>query len=88
MALGGLYGRTSDEHVPQQFSEVSPDGDVEKQPRKMSRISKPASVTGDDTDSSISVGAQIEMEKENAIKYRTCSWQKVRPYPAVSPSSC
>ncbi|OJJ38937.1 hypothetical protein ASPWEDRAFT_36641 [Aspergillus wentii DTO 134E9] len=24
-----------------------------------------------------SIGRQIEMESENSIKYRTCSWQKV-----------
>jgi len=54
-----------------------PDGDVENQApgsRRMSRIDKPADVA--ETDSTVSVGAQIEMEKENAIKYRTCSWQK------------
>jgi hypothetical protein len=31
----------------------------------------------DDSDQSISVGKQMEMEADNAIKYRTCSWQKV-----------
>lgn len=29
-----------------------------------------------DSESEVSVGQQIELEKENAIKYRTCSWQK------------
>lgn len=52
--------------------------------RKMSRIDKPiaAGIVGggdSDTDSSLSVGKQMEMEAGNAIKYRTCSWQKVRP---------
>src|SRR5215471_10406644 len=28
--------------------------------------------------SRISVGKQMELEAKNAIKYRTCSWQKVR----------
>jgi hypothetical protein len=28
--------------------------------------------------SALSVGAQIELEKENAIQYRTCGWKKVR----------
>jgi hypothetical protein len=27
--------------------------------------------------SALSVGAQIELEKENAIQYRTCGWKKV-----------
>ena len=59
-------------------------------PRKMSRIDRPVttsisgSITGrksvdgnvsDDPD--VSVGKQIELEAGNAIKYRTCSWQKV-----------
>lgn len=28
-------------------------------------------------DDSITIGKQIELESENAIKYRTCSWPKV-----------
>jgi hypothetical protein len=82
MALGGLDRRTSVEHDPK-FFENSPSGDVEKQPRKMSRISKPASITADESDTDISVGAQIELEKENAIQYRTCSWPKVRTSQAI-----
>lgn len=43
--------------------------------RKMSRV---AGVLGEsDTDSSLSVGKQLELEATNSIKYRTCSWQKV-----------
>jgi hypothetical protein len=42
--------------------------------RRMSRIDKPLD---SDTDSSLSVGKQIEMEASNAIKYRSCSWPKV-----------
>ena len=47
--------------------------------RRMSRIAPPikAPIEGGDVDSGLSVGDQIEMEKENAIKYRTCSWRKV-----------
>lgn len=29
-----------------------------------------------DSDSELSVGQQLELEKGNAIQYRTCSWQK------------
>jgi len=29
-----------------------------------------------DSENSISIGKQVEMEAGNAIKYRTCSWQK------------
>ena len=39
--------------------------------RRLSRV-------GDDNSSTLSVGKQIELEADNAIKYRTCSWQKVR----------
>ncbi|MCJ1372366.1 hypothetical protein MMC20_003590 [Loxospora ochrophaea] len=48
--------------------------------RKMSRIGQPVSgvLVGEvDDDSTISVGKQVELEAGNAIKYRTCSWQKV-----------
>lgn len=38
--------------------------------RKLSRIES-------DTDSTLTVGKQIELEANNAIKYRTCSWPKV-----------
>lgn len=41
--------------------------------RRMSRIDK---LLDSDTDSSLSVGKQIEMEASNAIKYRSCSWPK------------
>ena len=34
-----------------------------------------------EADDGPTVGDQIEMEKENAIKYRTCSWQKVTSSP-------
>ena len=46
--------------------------------RKMSRIGGPISGNmGDsESDSGVSVGKQLELESTNAIKYRTCSWQK------------
>lgn len=41
--------------------------------------------TVDDTSStSESVGRQIELESENQIKYRTCSWEKVRDLDSVT----
>lgn len=59
-------------------------------PRRMSRIDRPVtksisgtlsgrrSVDGDmDSEQSVSVGKQMELEAGNAIKYRTCSWPKV-----------
>jgi hypothetical protein len=50
------------------------DFDVEGQGRRGSQHH----VTALDSDSTESIGRQIEMESENTIKYRTCSWQKVR----------
>ncbi|KAF2401178.1 hypothetical protein EJ06DRAFT_380282 [Trichodelitschia bisporula] len=41
--------------------------------RRRSRLS--ASIAADD-ESVLSVGRQIELEKDNQIQYRTCSWQK------------
>lgn len=43
-------------------------------PRKLSRVDK---YSDSDSSSGLSVGKQMEMEAENAIKYRTCSWPKV-----------
>ena len=42
--------------------------------RKKSRIG--AGEVSDD-EAQLSVGQQVELEATNAIKYRTCSWQKV-----------
>lgn len=39
--------------------------------RRLSRVG------ADDSSSNLSIGKQIELEADNAIKYRTCSWQKV-----------
>lgn len=50
------------------------DADLEAYKDKDGRDSKGA-VTSDST--SDIVGKQIELEAGNAIKYRTCSWQKV-----------
>ncbi|KAF2653906.1 hypothetical protein K491DRAFT_498491 [Lophiostoma macrostomum CBS 122681] len=52
--------------------------------KPMNRIDGPlkaraASVSAgaDDASGDFSIGKQIEMEAENAIQYRTCSWPKV-----------
>jgi hypothetical protein len=45
--------------------------------RRMSRIDKKDPNVDYDDSSGLSVGQQIEMEKGNAIKYRSCSWRKV-----------
>lgn len=55
-----------------QEAKLKQEYDVEGQPRRDSRI---APVQAEDR---TSIGKQLELEAENAIKYRTCSWQKVR----------
>ena len=60
-------------------------GGSKKLNKPMNRIDRPItkSITGDSamgdssTDVSVSIGKQMELEADNAIKYRTCSWQKV-----------
>jgi hypothetical protein len=39
------------------------------------------------TEDGMSIGKQMELEAGNAIKYRTCSWQKVR-YSLLSQNIC
>ena len=59
-------------------STILPDG------RKMSRIGPPPGMLhppGSDDDSGDDIGRLVELEAENAIKYRTCSWQKVNLNP-------
>ena len=55
-------------------STILPDG------RRMSRIGPPPDTlkVGFDTDSEDVHGRLVELEADNAIKYRTCSWQKVQ----------
>ena len=45
----------------------------------MNRIGPPlaGTVTGDTDSDSVDVGKLVELESNNAIKYRTCSWPKV-----------
>lgn len=45
--------------------------------RKMSRVGGPIRLADSDAESAVSVRKQLELEAENQIKYRTCSWQKV-----------
>lgn len=67
--------------------QTAAEGGGKKSSRKpMNRIDGPItkSITGesalsdDNTDASVAIGKQMELEAGNAIKYRTCSWQKVR----------
>jgi hypothetical protein len=81
MALSNLAQRVSrtsvegkDNNIDEKDKTLDSE-DVEGQlPRRMSRID---GVDGG-SDADVSLGALIEAEKDNSIKYRTCSWQKVR----------
>lgn len=81
MGKDGYYG----DFAPSQ--NAAENGGSKAAPRKMSRIDAPVTkpITGntgvdDDssTDNDVAIGKQMELEAGNAIKYRTCSWQKVR----------
>lgn len=79
MALGvfgskrGNEARSNSSSSNDEKTGIESGGDPE-----LGRIEKPSRRDVDDSsDASITVGKQMEMEAENAIKYRTCSWQKV-----------
>lgn len=61
----GVYGYDTERQVPRD--------------RRFSRVAAPipGTVGDSDAESAMSVGRQMELEKNNSIKYRTCSWQKV-----------
>ncbi|MCJ1243722.1 hypothetical protein MMC30_000919 [Trapelia coarctata] len=60
----GVYGYDTERQAPHD--------------RRFSRVAAPIpGIVGDsDAESAMSVGKQMELEKNNSIKYRTCSWQK------------
>lgn len=72
----------SEKQEPLRTDPNDPEGQTNA-PHRMNRIDgkELPDLALSDTDSSLSVGAQIEKEKENAIQYRTCSWQKVWMFP-------
>jgi hypothetical protein len=57
---------------------VQRDYDVETQAESQRSSQVAPFHAGQHAKDKISVGKQVELEAENAIKYRTCSWQKVR----------
>jgi hypothetical protein len=71
MAIGLFGSKGDDARSNNSSNDVKDDvelGRLEKHSRKH---------MDDSSDQSITVGKQMEMEAENAIKYRTCSWPKV-----------
>lgn len=82
MALNNLSQWLSRDYVERKPMDEKDDtieaNDVEGQgqrPRRMSRID--GKLPASDAASGESIEALIAKEKDNAIKYRTCSWQKV-----------
>ena len=74
MALNGTdapaYGDEKTSYDPET-------GGQDAKGRRQSRLGTLNAPTG--ADDKLDINAQIDAEAGNAIKYRTCSWQKVRP---------
>lgn len=76
--MGWDYDRNHNGTELSDMSEQEPklkDFDIESQPRRGSQHNVTAI---DSLSMKESIGRQIDIESENTIKYRTCSWQKVR----------
>ena len=77
-----MPGNGNEAETQRRSSTVLPDG------RQLKRIAPlPARLLKDEmvkTDSLDAVGRLVAMEADNAIKYRTCSWQKVIDSEAVT----
>ncbi|KAF2430532.1 hypothetical protein EJ08DRAFT_588882 [Tothia fuscella] len=74
--LPGTNGRISVENNEKQNTSFDPEKQTARRPSRIAPPRRGSAISLNDTDSSLSVGALIEAEKDNAIKYRTCSWQK------------
>lgn len=76
---GSLFGSSNNPERKDSLERGSPseegNGVVDSEKQTGERRKSVASMS--DIESGTSVGKQIEMEADNAIKYRTCSWQKV-----------
>jgi hypothetical protein len=93
MALGGVFNNKGDDanNGTEHEKSAPPFQDPENLSggQKWGRIDKPiGSIVGkrasvaegaelDESGNDISIGKQLEMEEDNAIKYRSCGWKKV-----------
>lgn len=93
MALGGIFNGKDDviDNGNESEKNAPPFQDPENLTggHKWGRIDKPiSSIVGkrasvaegaelDEDGNDLSVGKQVQMEEENAIKYRSCGWKKV-----------
>jgi len=79
MALKGIFGRKASpaETTSQSSNEKAAFGKEKGEGYDAEAAGGlTAPINDTDSDASITIGRQIELEANNAIKYRTCSWQK------------
>ena len=70
--MAGLFGSNKAEPEPELNRSLGSDNSAERMKDKDLENQQ----QGSDSESG-EIGRQIELEAENSIKYRTCSWQKV-----------
>lgn len=71
MAIGLFGGNAKRSSSSDDDKNIKNEKDAE-----LGRIEDPSRRDMDTDSDRFSVGKQMELEAENAIKYRTCSWQK------------
>lgn len=79
MALKGLLGdkaSPSDNINHSSSDKVSNDREKNYDPEAAAAKGITAPTNDDISDASITIGKQIELEANNVLKYRTCSWKK------------
>lgn len=77
MALKGLLGRkASPSDDTSSNDKVANEKDNNYDPEAAVAKGITAPTNDDNSDASFTIGKQIELEANNAIRYRTCSWKK------------
>jgi hypothetical protein len=79
MALKGVLGRKASppDNTSQTSSEkVANEREKNYDPEAAAAKGITAPTDDDNSDASITIGRQIELEANNVLKYRTCSWKK------------
>ncbi|KAF1946145.1 hypothetical protein EJ02DRAFT_450918 [Clathrospora elynae] len=76
MALGAIFGRKASPTTDNYSQSSEEKGPLPNKEYDAEAGGVRAPLGDSNSDASFSIGKQIEMEANNAIKYRTCSWQK------------
>jgi len=80
MALKGIFGRKAASPTDNSSQSSNEKVAYEKEKNYDPEAAAAGGITTPpndaESDASITIGRQIELEANNAIKYRTCSWQK------------